>query len=140
MEETCMPFYIGLVKKFVCIFHNILWKNLNKLLGQPDVTTGYFYHALQTLVSQNIQIQITGSNMSSFLDRQEMVADVGQNKMARGAGKMSGFLWLSSAVTEYDTTVSCFCSRYIHITSLLQLCSLSIFSLGPKKQPPSGES
>ena len=109
-----MPFYIGLVKKFVQIFHNILWKNLNKLLGQPDVTTGYFYRALYTPVSQNIQIYITGSNMSSFLGRQEIVDDVEQNKMARGTRKMYDFLRLSSAVIEYDTTISYFCSCYIH--------------------------
>ena len=53
MEGTYMPFYIGLVKKFVWIFHNILWKNLNKLLGQPDVTTVYFYHALYSCFSKH---------------------------------------------------------------------------------------
>ena len=27
---------IGLAKKFVCVFSNILWKNLNELFGQPN--------------------------------------------------------------------------------------------------------
>ena len=34
--------------------------------------------------------------------------------MARGTRKMYDFLRLSSAVIEYDTTISYFCSCYIH--------------------------
>lgn len=54
------------------------------------ITTGHFYRALYTPLSQNIQVQITGSNTSSFLGKQEIVADVGENSMARGTRGMYG--------------------------------------------------
>ena len=38
---------IGVAKKFVWVFPNILWKNLNKLLSQPL----FYFHNIKKVIS-----------------------------------------------------------------------------------------
>ena len=89
------------------------------------VTTGYFYHALYSPLSQNIQVQITRSNTSSFQASKRQLLMLERIKWLEELEGCMVQLTLSSAVIEYDTPVSYFCSCYMHIMSLLQFCSLS---------------